>query len=98
MSAHAPISIVGNSSFTEANGVKNESALGTKDDPFIIENWAISTSGSYGIELRQTTAFVIIRNCVITRSNDDSGKGITSTPHPMFYFKIIPYMDLQMAS
>ncbi len=76
MSTHAPISIVGNSSFTEANGVKNESVLGTKDDPFIIENWAISTSGFYGIELRQTTAFVIIRNCLITRGNDDSGKGI----------------------
>ena len=61
---HTPISIIGNAQLTEANGVKNESALGTKDDPFIIENYTISQYASNGaIYLDNITAHVIIRGC-----------------------------------
>lgn len=73
---HTPISINGNGEFTGANGVKNESALGTKDDPYIIENWSISTSSSNGIEIKDTTAYLIIRYCEIIRGDDNSEKGI----------------------
>jgi parallel beta-helix repeat protein len=58
-----PISISGNSGFTEANGVTN--GIGTQEDPYIIENWEILSTTSHGIQISSTTSYFVIRNCVI---------------------------------
>jgi len=58
---HAPIYIVGNDNFTLANGVTSGS--GTAFDPYIIQNWYIDTSSADGIEIKNTTAYFVIRNC-----------------------------------
>jgi parallel beta-helix repeat protein len=58
---HAPILIVGNDNFTPANGVNGGS--GTENDPYIIENWDISAENANGIDIRNTTAYFIVRNC-----------------------------------
>ena len=73
-STHAPILIIGDGNFTTANGVKNETAYGTKDDPFIIELWEIATATN-GIEIQDTRAYITIQHCEITRF-DESGNGI----------------------
>jgi parallel beta-helix repeat protein len=58
-----PILIDGNESFTAANGVTSGS--GTENDPYIIENWDIRAENGSGIEIRNTTAHFIIRNCYV---------------------------------
>jgi len=59
-----PIRIIGDKGFTRENGVVAGS--GTADDPYIIEGWEINAAGSiYGIYIRDTTAYFIIRNCKI---------------------------------
>ena len=57
------ISIYGNDQFTPANGVTGGS--GTAGNPYIIENWAISASGADGIYIANTTAYFVIRNCLV---------------------------------
>ncbi len=69
LTPHSPIYIVGNGDLTEANGVLNESVSGTKDNPYIIENYTITSGGSTGIYLRDTTVHVFIRNCKISGSS-----------------------------
>jgi parallel beta-helix repeat protein len=59
-----PIHIVGNAGFTPENGV-NGGGLGTENDPYIIKNWVISASSANGIEIRNTTAYFVVRNCVV---------------------------------
>ena len=60
----APILIAGNDGFTPANGV-NGGGDGSPGNPYIIENWAIDASGGNGIEIRDTTAYFIVRNCLV---------------------------------
>jgi parallel beta-helix repeat protein len=60
---HAPIYIVGNENFIPANGVTSGS--GTAGDPYIIENWDISAENAHGIEIRNTTANFVVRNCYL---------------------------------
>ena len=64
---HGPIYIVGDNSFTPANGV-NGGGSGTADDPYIIESWVIDASGGYGIRIRSTTKYFVIRNCLVENS------------------------------
>jgi len=70
---HAPIFINGDNQFTSANGVTSGS--GTANDPYIIENWAINASGTHGITIQSTTAYFIIRNCLV-KNGGDSYNGI----------------------
>jgi parallel beta-helix repeat protein len=56
-----PIYIEGNDNFTPANGVTSGS--GTENDPYIIENWDIDAENANGIDIRNTTAHFVIRNC-----------------------------------
>jgi len=63
MVTHDPILIDGNASFTHANGVTSGS--GTVGDPYVIEGWDINASSANGIEIRNTDAHFIIRNCYI---------------------------------
>jgi parallel beta-helix repeat protein len=63
-SQHVPIYINGNENFTPANGV-NGGGTGTADNPYIIENWAIDASGANGIDIQNTTAYFVVRNCLV---------------------------------
>jgi hypothetical protein len=63
LTPHDPIYIIGNDNFTSANGVVGGS--GMADDPYIIENWDISPGSSSGIEIGNTTAYFVIRNCYV---------------------------------
>jgi len=61
--AHDPIRIDGNGGFTNASGVVWGS--GTESDPYIIEGWDISASTTYGIDIANTDAHFIVRNCYV---------------------------------
>lgn len=58
---HDPIYIEGNDDFIPANGVTSGS--GTAGDPYIIESWSINVREANGIEIKDTNAHFIIRNC-----------------------------------
>jgi len=60
---HSPIYIEGNAGFTTANGVTSGS--GMENDPYIVENWGINASNANGIEIRNTDAYFVIRNCLV---------------------------------
>jgi len=61
---HEPLYIYGNSGFTVENGVFSGS--GSEDDPYIIEGWRIDRpDADYGIYIDHTTAYFVIRDCVI---------------------------------
>lgn len=62
-----PIYIYGNDSFTFENGVI--AGCGTAQDPFVIQGWYIDNPPTdYGIYLDHTTAYVVIRDCVVERA------------------------------
>lgn len=65
---HKPISIESDNDFTAVNGVV--SGDGTEKNPYIIENWDIKPGGDrHGVEIRDTYAYFIIRNCAIHHSS-----------------------------
>jgi parallel beta-helix repeat protein len=64
LSSHAPIFIYDNSGFTKPDPV-NGGGSGTGDDPYIIENWVINASSTTGILIMNTTAYFVIRNCLV---------------------------------
>lgn len=66
---HSPIFIDGNMDFTPGNGVTGGS--GTKNDPYIIENWNIVFDGiaHHGIHITNTDAYFMIRNCTVSGFN-----------------------------
>lgn len=61
LSPHNPIHIEGDSNFTAANGVTGGN--GTQNNPYIIEGWEINASSANGIEIGNTNAHFVIRNC-----------------------------------
>ncbi|MCJ7720053.1 MAG: hypothetical protein MUO36_01130, partial [Candidatus Hadarchaeum sp.] len=63
-SSRAPILINGNGDFTSANGV-NGGGDGSAGSPWIIENWVIDASGANGIDIQNTTAYFVVRNCLV---------------------------------
>lgn len=72
MKTHERIYIDGNKGFNIINGVVSGSGKST--DPYIIEDWDINaSSGQNGIEIRNTDAYFIIRNCII-HSKDGVGE------------------------
>ncbi len=69
---HDPIYIFGDDAFTWENGVIGGS--GTEDDPYIIEGWMIDTQNyDYGIYIDHTTAYFVIRNCVVRYPQERAG-------------------------
>ena len=62
-SSHAAIVIVGDSGFTNANGVTT--GTGTAADPFIISGWEIAVTGN-GISIQGTIAAFKITSCKLT--------------------------------
>lgn len=68
---HPPIAIDGNSGFTNASGVIW--GMGTAQDPYIIANWEISTSGdTTAIDIQNTNAHFIVRDCSLIGGEDDT--------------------------
>src|SRR5207247_9380350 len=65
--AHPPILIVGDQSFTPANGVTNGN--GTIQAPWIIENWEITADTAAGIEIMNTNSYFVIRDVFIHPSH-----------------------------
>jgi parallel beta-helix repeat protein len=72
--SHGPILINGDAGFTPANGVTSGS--GTVVDPYVIEGWNIDASSANGIEVRNTSAHFIIRNCYVHDGRDNNKHGI----------------------
>lgn len=64
---HSPITISGDSDFTSDNGVTQ--GAGTSADPYVIEGYEISNEGGTGIEVADTDAFFVIRDCLIHNSS-----------------------------
>jgi parallel beta-helix repeat protein len=61
--SHDPIYINGNDNFTLANGVVGGS--GIENDPYVIENWILDAVSANGIWIENTTAYFVIRNCLV---------------------------------
>ena len=68
---HDPIYIKGNQNFTCENGVIGGN--GTKDNPYIIEGWYIEANATDGIRIESTTAYFVIRNCIICGNKEHAG-------------------------
>ena len=69
LTPRAPIYIDGNDNFIPANGVVGGS--GTENDPYIIENYSINAENAEGIDIRNTTDYFIIRNCLVENGVDN---------------------------
>jgi parallel beta-helix repeat protein len=76
--AHDPIFIAGDNSFTQANGV-NGGGTGTIVDPYVIENWILDAVNANGICIENTTAYFVIRNCLVKNTGTTiPGSGYTA--------------------
>jgi len=64
LTPHATILINGNGGFTSPDPV-NGGGSGTLGDPYIIENYIIDASTANGIDIMNTTAHFVVRNCVV---------------------------------
>ncbi len=73
---HPPITILGDSDFTAANGVLSGS--GTVDDPYVIAGWEITIPRGvpYGVNIQNTTAHFVLRGLVIQGAADPKGAAI----------------------
>jgi parallel beta-helix repeat protein len=70
--SHDPILIIGDGEFTNASGVTRGS--GTESDPYIIEGWDIQgPRGVTRIDIQDTNAHFVIRNCSLRDSEASSG-------------------------
>ncbi|HKZ49108.1 MAG TPA: right-handed parallel beta-helix repeat-containing protein [Thermoplasmata archaeon] len=63
LTPHAPISINGNADFIAANGVV--AGAGTSSNPYVISGWEIDASAAHGIEIRNTNAYVVVRDVYV---------------------------------
>jgi len=71
--SHAPINITSDADLIVFPG------SGTKDDPYVIENYNITNSGADGIHISGTTKYILIRNCYLDGENSNySGISISS--------------------
>jgi parallel beta-helix repeat protein len=82
LTSHATIYINGNGGFTKPDPV-NGGGSGTKNDPYIIENWVITPWSSTGISINNTTAYFIIRNCIV----ENGGEGGYPV-YGIFFYKV----------
>ena len=69
LTAHAPISIIGNAGFNATNGVI--AGTGTAADPYVIAGWSIDAPPSMGVQIRSTSAHVIVRDVAVTAAPVD---------------------------
>jgi parallel beta-helix repeat protein len=71
---HDPILIENDNFFNLDKGVV--AGTGSDGDPYLIENWVISAENANGIEIRNTTAHFIIRNCLVETGGKLNNYGI----------------------
>ena len=69
LTPRAPIYIYADDGFILANGVVGGS--GTENDPYIIENYSINAENADGIWIENTTAYFLVRNCLIENGVDN---------------------------
>ena len=74
LSNHNEISITNDSQFNTTNGMV--SGNGSEGNPYIIENWSIDVKNYHGINIENTQAHFIIRNCHIYNSTSSINIGI----------------------
>jgi len=74
--SHAPITILGNSDFTKANGVV--AGTGTAKDPYLITGWEIDLpqSASCAVDVENTTAHFVLRGLILRGAVDPNGAAI----------------------
>lgn len=60
---HSPIFIDGDKSFTIANGVGGGS--GTLLNPYLIQNWNVTSPSGTAVDIRNTTAYFVIRDVFV---------------------------------
>lgn len=65
---HNPIYIDGDTNFTTTAVNEGWPGTGTMNDPFIIENYRITTNGSTAISINNTQVYFQIKNCVVESS------------------------------
>ena len=82
LTAHAPITILGNSGFNATNGVVG--GTGTAADPYVIAGWSIDAPPSMGVQIRSTTAHVVLRDVMVTAAPVDG-----------FYFYAVSNVTLE---
>ncbi len=72
--SHSPINISGD---VELDNFSIKTGNGTSEDPYVIENLEINADGSKsGIEIRDTSKYLYIRNCTIINSElEESSNG-----------------------
>ena len=71
----APISIIGDASFTGANGVVG--GTGTEQDPYLIADWLIDGNGVDNcIQINNTTSYFVIENCTLFNTTATNTAGI----------------------
>ena len=59
LTPHDPILIDSDSDFEDFPG------LGTAEDPYLIEDYNITTTNNYGIHISGTTKYFVVRNCYV---------------------------------
>ncbi|MFO8019767.1 MAG: NosD domain-containing protein [Promethearchaeia archaeon] len=69
----SPISIDGNDQLNESSYTTGN---GTYDDPYVIEDYVINASDAHGIYIRNTDAYLIIRNCTVENGSANSNNGM----------------------
>ncbi len=70
--SHDPISV---SNDTELDAIAVD-GNGTEVNPYLLEGWNITTQGSYGIDIQNTTKYFIIRDCWVTVEDVNGISGI----------------------
>jgi parallel beta-helix repeat protein len=73
LTPHAPISIDGNVSLDSFCTVGD----GSFTTPYIIENYEIEAITAHGIDIMNTNAYLVIRNCVIENGSSNNFHGIS---------------------
>ncbi len=71
---HSYIHINGNNGFNSTNGVVRGN--GTKENPYVIENWSIDAKLKDGIKIENTNLSFTIRNCYIYNALSSGNWGI----------------------
>jgi len=74
--SRGPITILGNSDFTEENGVLSGS--GTAEDPYVIAGWEIGVpvGGFHGVKIENVTASFVLRGLIINGAGELDGAAI----------------------
>lgn len=76
LQTHNPLLIDADDEFDVVNGVV--AGNGTASNPYIIENWTISTSSLTGVQIQDTRAHFVVRNCKIGDTSSKNGIDISN--------------------